>query len=116
MKSWKPSKRAAELIGVMWEAFEAGDRYVKLTQASTARYTGESLVWNAVAEWDTDGVAGRRIRLSSDYLDRNGYGDRDHERYVHETIEGMVWDAAAELGLDYDEAEYIHDEPLLLAA
>ena len=94
MKSWKPSKRASELIGVLWTAFETGDRYVKLTNPSTARMTGESLVWNGVAEWDENGVAGRRLRLSTETLALNGYPTRDWREYVRDMAEMEAEDEA----------------------
>jgi len=93
MTTWTPSKRASELIGAMWDAFEAGDKWVYVTHPSTARYTGESLVWNGIGEWQTDS-AGRRIRLSDETLALNGYPTRDWQQYRDDMAELEAEDEA----------------------
>ena len=92
-RTWTPSKRASELIGALWNAFEAGDKWVYITGASAARYTGNSLVWNGVAEWQTDDK-GRRIRLSTETLELNGYPTRDFVQYRTDMAEMEAEDEA----------------------
>jgi hypothetical protein len=95
-REWKPSKRASELIDVLWDGFLDGDRSIRILNASTARYTGVSLVYNGIAEWvDQDA---RRIRLSSAYLEANGIQDRD---WATEAATFAQWDAE-----DAEAAEY----------
>lgn len=66
----------------MWDAFEDGDRWVRMTKTETARYTGVSLVFNGVAEDDPDtlgpnGGYSMRVRLSEGTLNANGYTRND---------------------------------------
>lgn len=68
--NWKPSKRAMEAVAAMWSAFEQGDRWLRCEQASTARYTVESLRWHGYVEVDPEDK--RRFRISEDYLNQNG--------------------------------------------
>lgn len=99
-RSWEPSKRAQELLSALWDAFEAGDRWVRLQSKTTARYTGCSLVWNGLAEFDMtapyacDGYS-TRIRLSTECLALNGYPTRDSVRYRADLAEMDAEDEVA---------------------
>lgn len=70
MSDWKPSKRASEGIGAMWDAFYEGDRWLRCRSRSTANKTVESLRFNRWAEVDPDDP--RRFRLSEEMLNLNG--------------------------------------------
>lgn len=93
-KNWKPSARSQELIAAMWDAFAAGDKWVRFTRRDTARMTGLSVVTNGIGEFDelisdSKGVSyySMRIRLSSEWLALNGYPTRDHAQYVADLAE-----------------------------
>lgn len=94
---WTPSKRAQQLIGAMWDAFEAGDKWVYVTNANTARLTGDSLVWNGAAERDQDNP--RRFRLPTEVLAANGYPTRDWRQYREDLAEMEADDEADQLAL-----------------
>lgn len=86
--TWKPSPRASQLIAALWDAFLDGDRIVAIQHPSTARMTGESIVWNGIAEWvDRDA---RRIKLATSYLEANGIDNRD---WRTEADGFAAWDA-----------------------
>ena len=84
-RRWTPSKRCRQLIGAMWDAFEAGDKWVYVTHANTARISGETLVWRGAAEMDPNNR--RRFRLPSEVLEANGYPGRDWQSYVRDLRE-----------------------------
>ena len=69
-REWQPSKRAMEAVAAMWQAFEQGDRWLRCTMASTARYTVDSLERHGYVEVDPDDK--RRFRISEEYLNANG--------------------------------------------
>jgi hypothetical protein len=92
-RPWTPSKRSQELISVLWDAFLDGDRCVRIEHPSTRRYTGESIVWNGIAEW-VDQDAGR-IRLSDAQLEANGILNRDWQTEAEGLAAMEAEDAAA---------------------
>lgn len=91
-RPWQPSKRASELIAALWDAFEQGDRWVRVQHPSTARYTGVSLVWNGVAEVDPNND--RRFRLSTACLAANGIPARNVRLHLAQMAELAALDAA----------------------
>lgn len=102
---WKPSKRAKELLGVLWGAYENQDKWVRFENPATARMTGVSLVWNGLGEFDESPEFSRfangidysmRIRLSESYLNANGFTHTDDgwKVYVAEIAAMEAEDAA----------------------
>lgn len=88
------SSRTVELFHACIDAFVDGDRWIRMRNASTARYTGVALVSRGLAEFDTATMRGgyysMRIRLATTWADDNGWTSRDWQAARAERTAGAL--------------------------